>query len=135
MICHDQYNSEEEQIVIGRVGYYCGSVHLTPEMAWITDNAFFVYYSQPNLVRDYINHLIKWPEFGGTAICRLSTCYFWYAGLSKASSSSAIIRTKSYRRQAGNAYGVLRRTGSQYQARQHTRRKSPESLAERRPSA
>jgi hypothetical protein len=37
---HDAFNVAEPTIVIGRVGYYCGSVHVTPERAWVTDNAF-----------------------------------------------------------------------------------------------
>ena len=27
-------------LVIGRVGYYCGLIHVTSENAWVTDNAF-----------------------------------------------------------------------------------------------
>lgn len=61
---HDKFNVAEETIVIGRVGYYCGSVHLTPEKAWITDNAFFAFYSKQNLFRDYLIHLIKWADLG-----------------------------------------------------------------------
>ena len=30
----------KDTIVIGRVGYYCGSVHVTTKDAWVTDNAF-----------------------------------------------------------------------------------------------
>jgi len=37
---HDSFNVESPTLVIGRVGYYCGSVHITPEKAWVTDNAF-----------------------------------------------------------------------------------------------
>lgn len=33
---------DEPQIVIGRVGAYCGNVHLTKEHSWITDNALYV---------------------------------------------------------------------------------------------
>lgn len=47
---HDQHNVNESTIVIGRVGYYCGSVHLTPEKAWVTDNALKVVYD-----KQYIN--------------------------------------------------------------------------------
>lgn len=41
---HDQSNVEKSTIVIGRVGYYCGSVHITPTRAWVTDNAFITRY-------------------------------------------------------------------------------------------
>jgi type I restriction enzyme S subunit len=39
---HDQYMLNKPTIVIGRVGEYCGSVHLTDGPAWVTDNALFV---------------------------------------------------------------------------------------------
>ena len=31
----------KKTVVIGRVGLYCGSIHLTPDKAWVTDNAFY----------------------------------------------------------------------------------------------
>ena len=37
---HNVGNVSEPTLVIGRVGYYCGSIHITPEIAWVTDNAF-----------------------------------------------------------------------------------------------
>ncbi len=37
---HDKANVHEPTLVIGRVGFYCGSVHVTPKRAWVTDNAF-----------------------------------------------------------------------------------------------
>ena len=37
---HDSANVHIPTLVIGRVGYYCGSIHITPQKAWITDNAF-----------------------------------------------------------------------------------------------
>jgi len=30
---HNQYNVSKKTIVIGRVGFYCGSIHLTPNRA------------------------------------------------------------------------------------------------------
>ena len=33
---------DEKTIVIGRVGEYCGCVHLTPKLCWITDNALYI---------------------------------------------------------------------------------------------
>lgn len=41
---HDRANVDEPTLVIGRVGYYCGSVHITPQKAWVTDNAFITRY-------------------------------------------------------------------------------------------
>ena len=41
---HDSVNVNKPTLVVGRVGYYCGSVHITPEKAWITDNAFITHF-------------------------------------------------------------------------------------------
>lgn len=37
-----EYLVEEPTIVIGRVGEYCGSVHITSPYSWITDNAIYL---------------------------------------------------------------------------------------------
>ncbi len=39
---HDQFLVDEPTIVIGRVGAYCGSIHITESKSWITDNGLFV---------------------------------------------------------------------------------------------
>ena len=39
---HAEYFVEAETLVIGRVGAYCGAIHLTKPKAWITDNALYV---------------------------------------------------------------------------------------------
>lgn len=39
---HDAYMFEEPKIVLGRVGVYCGVVHLTKPKSWVTDNALYV---------------------------------------------------------------------------------------------
>ena len=41
---HTECNVTTRTVVIGRVGYYCGSVHFTPPQAWVTDNALIVSY-------------------------------------------------------------------------------------------
>jgi type I restriction enzyme, S subunit len=56
---HDEFNTERPTIVIGRVGYYCGSIHLTPERAWITDNAFFTIYDEERLYQKFVIWLLK----------------------------------------------------------------------------
>ncbi len=35
----DKTNSDEDTIVIGRVGAYCGSVYFSKTKCWVTDNA------------------------------------------------------------------------------------------------
>lgn len=47
---HDHHNVDKPTVVIGRVGYYCGSVHVTPERAWVTDNAFITHFPE-DLIR------------------------------------------------------------------------------------
>ena len=42
---HNHQNVDQPTIVIGRVGYYCGSIHVTPAAAWVTDNAFITHFS------------------------------------------------------------------------------------------
>jgi len=39
---HNKYEFREPQLVIGRVGAYCGCIHKTEPMAWITDNALYI---------------------------------------------------------------------------------------------
>ncbi len=39
---HSTYNLEEPTLVIGRVGAYCGAVHITNPKSWVTDNALYV---------------------------------------------------------------------------------------------
>ena len=43
---HDTRNVDQPTIIIGRVGYYCGSIHVTPPKAWVTDNAFITHFCQ-----------------------------------------------------------------------------------------
>jgi type I restriction enzyme S subunit len=48
---HNDYFIEDPTIVIGRVGEYCGSIHLLNENCWITDNGLYVtkFLSEVNL--------------------------------------------------------------------------------------
>jgi type I restriction enzyme S subunit len=46
---HTKYTHEDPQIIIGRVGAYCGCVHKTTPKSWITDNALFI----KNKLRNY----------------------------------------------------------------------------------
>jgi len=56
---HSDFNVTEETIVIGRVGFYCGSVHLTPKRAWVTDNALITSFSDENLCKTYLLWLLR----------------------------------------------------------------------------
>ena len=55
---HDQANVDEPTLVIGRVGYYCGSVHVTPTRAWVTDNAFITRYPKAYLDMSWLYWLL-----------------------------------------------------------------------------
>jgi type I restriction enzyme S subunit len=39
---HGKFMFEQPVIVIGRVGVYCGAVHLSEPRSWVTDNALYV---------------------------------------------------------------------------------------------
>ncbi len=54
---HSEFNVQKATIVIGRVGAYCGSIHITDERAWVTDNAFITYYSSL-LNQDWLFYLL-----------------------------------------------------------------------------
>ena len=46
-------------LVIGRVGFYCGSIHLTPDRAWVTDNAFITTFPSEAIDIDFLFWLLK----------------------------------------------------------------------------
>ena len=49
------YLVKEPTIVIGRVGEYCGSVHLTSPFSWITDNAIYITsYDRKQICLDFL---------------------------------------------------------------------------------
>lgn len=39
---HDKFLLEKPTLIIGRVGEYCGAVHITKPKSWVTDNALYV---------------------------------------------------------------------------------------------
>ena len=56
---HDNHNVDKATLVIGRVGFYCGSVHITPDKAWVTDNAFITTFSEKNIDLYFLALLLK----------------------------------------------------------------------------
>lgn len=56
---HDKENVSESTLVIGRVGFYCGSIHITPSSAWVTDNAFITSFSKDNIYINFLSWLLK----------------------------------------------------------------------------
>nr|WP_306437072.1 restriction endonuclease subunit S [Porphyrobacter sp. GA68] len=55
---HDQQNVFRETIVIGRVGFYCGSIHVTPPAAWVTDNAFVTHFDERSIHLPFLRLLL-----------------------------------------------------------------------------
>jgi len=56
---HDAHNVAKRTLVIGRVGFYCGSIHVTPESAWVTDNAFITTFDEEHVDMDFLSWLLK----------------------------------------------------------------------------
>ncbi|MGY1618174.1 restriction endonuclease subunit S [Geodermatophilus sp. SYSU D00691] len=55
---HETYMFEEPRLVVGRVGAYCGVVHLTPERSWVTDNALYVSEMRREFSLEYLLHAL-----------------------------------------------------------------------------
>lgn len=67
---HDKYMFDEPKIVIGRVGFYCGAVHLTEPKSWVTDNALYIKELYKALNIQYLKHfltLLNLNRFAGQA--------------------------------------------------------------------
>ncbi len=56
---HDRYLFEDPRIVLGRVGAYCGCVHVSPPRAWVTDNALYVSWMDASLQMDYLSAALE----------------------------------------------------------------------------
>ncbi len=56
---HSNYNVEKPTLVIGRVGYYCGSIHLTEGKSWITDNAFITTFPEEKFNIRYLYYVLR----------------------------------------------------------------------------
>ncbi|MFI3254172.1 MAG: restriction endonuclease subunit S [Eubacteriales bacterium] len=61
---HSDFNQEGKTIVIGRVGFYCGSVHATNEKAWVTDNAFVTSYHEHTFEFFFLFNLLVYLKLG-----------------------------------------------------------------------
>ena len=49
-------------IAIGRVGEYCGCIHLTPDKSWITDNALYIKSSLKNFDISFMSYLLTFSN-------------------------------------------------------------------------
>ena len=61
---HNNSNVHKETIVIGRVGFYCGSVHITSKEAWVTDNAFITSYPEKQIDRMFLVYILRHLNLG-----------------------------------------------------------------------
>lgn len=61
---HNASNVHKETVVIGRVGFYCGSIHVTPNEAWVTDNAFITTYPEKQIDRKYLVYVLQHLNLG-----------------------------------------------------------------------
>jgi type I restriction enzyme, S subunit len=59
---HDKYIVPADTIVIGRVGVYCGAVHVTDRNAWVTDNALIVEIKSGSLLTTYLAAALKYAD-------------------------------------------------------------------------
>lgn len=59
---HNDSNVEANTIVIGRVGFYCGSVHFIDQKAWVTDNALIVKFNANNININFLYHLLSYTD-------------------------------------------------------------------------
>jgi type I restriction enzyme S subunit len=59
---HDSYSFEESKIIVGRVGAYCGCVHVSPARSWITDNALYVSERHPDVTFDYLVYALTYAR-------------------------------------------------------------------------
>ena len=62
-------NVNTETIVIGRVGYYCGSVYKTISKAWVTDNALIATIKEPHVFEtDLLVEILRYLDLGKTSV-------------------------------------------------------------------
>ena len=61
---HNAYNVEESTLLIGRVGFYCGSVHKTFSKSWVTDNSLIVTFKDKYNDVDFFQFLLGYMDLG-----------------------------------------------------------------------
>lgn len=61
---HNESFLHKETVVIGRVGFYCGSVHVTQKESWVTDNAFITTYPGNSIDREFLVYALRFMNLG-----------------------------------------------------------------------
>jgi type I restriction enzyme S subunit len=64
---HNKYRYEHPQIIIGRVGAYCGCIHKTEAKSWITDNALIIHEKIINYDDDFLFFILTYLELNNYA--------------------------------------------------------------------
>ncbi len=78
---HSDYFIEDPTIVIGRVGAYCGAVHVTGPKAWVTDNGLYVKSYRSRVNQDFLAQLLtqldlnRFAKVGGQPSISQGTVY------------------------------------------------------------
>lgn len=61
---HNEYIIDKPTLIIGRVGFYCGCIHLCKTKAWVTDNAFITSFSENNIDINFLKWLLISSNLG-----------------------------------------------------------------------
>jgi restriction endonuclease S subunit len=78
---HSEFFLDTPNIVIGRVGAYCGAVHITEPKAWITDNALYITEFKQEFDLGYLAQMLaqlnlnQFAKVGGQPSISQSTVY------------------------------------------------------------
>lgn len=59
---HSEFMFKEPQLVIGRVGVYCGAVHVSEPQSWITDNALYVREYKKPINKTYLEWALRFAN-------------------------------------------------------------------------
>jgi len=78
---HSEYFLDAPNVAIGRVGAYCGAVHLTEANAWVSDNALYVTEYKQDIDRKYLAQALvqvglnRYAKVGGQPSISQTTVY------------------------------------------------------------
>lgn len=65
---YNHYLVEQNTLVIGRVGFYCGSTHKVTSKSWVTDNALIVSFFSSSLNLDFFLHILNFLNLKQTSV-------------------------------------------------------------------
>lgn len=59
---HSDYMFDEPQLIIGRVGAYCGAIHVSEPKSWVTDNALYVREYKRRINQTYLEWALRFAN-------------------------------------------------------------------------